>query len=312
MDNNFKPIPPESELASSVAGEEAEIYTPPVVAKEPEPEPEPQPEPEIAPVYAPAPEKKHYDLSKIFSQPLYLAICILMTVLTAIQFIATGFQLLTLLFMIAGWITFGKAKKKESPLSGVKFTKGVLIAQYVLNYIAGGMLILAGIGLVTLHFTTGFTFQEMIDEVINKITVYGIDRIPVAGEYIEEFLVNFTEAYQNAMNSIAAAGISESALHGIIFISVSMCVVLAGAIVLLFNVLYTRALVVFSDSVCKNAEDPSVEILKARAVKNWLMVMGILTAVGALNIRHIVTIGVSAALLICGSIFVKNNFVEEK
>ena len=132
------------------------------------------------------------------------------------------------------------------------------------------------------------------------------------GDTVEEYLAYFYEEYQMIINSVAAVGLTESALHAIIFISVSMCIALAGAIVLLFNVLYTRVLVVFSGSVCKNAEDPSAEILKARAVKNWLMVMGILTAVGALNIRHIVTIGVSAAALICGSVFVKKNFTEEK
>jgi len=309
MDNNFTPIPPESEFASSVAGEEAEIYTPPVVAKEPEPDPEPAPAP--APVFAPVPEKKHFDYAKIFSRPLYLAVCILVTIITAINFIAHGFDLLSLLFMIAGWVTYGKAKKNESPISGVKFTRGVLIAQYVLNYIAGGMLILAGIGLVTLHFTTGFTFREVIDEAMNKISVYGIGNIPVAGDYIEDYLAYFAEVYQRAMEEISAVGISESALHGIIFISVSMCLALAGAVVLLFNVLYTRILVVFAGSICKNAEDPSVDVVKAKAVKNWLMVMGVLTAVGILgNFRGIFTIGVTSAAMICGSVFVKNNFTE--
>lgn len=306
MDNNFKPIPPESEFASSAVGEEAEIYTPPVVAKEQAPTPEPKPV-DFEPA---APAKKTYDFAAIFSQPLYLAICILVTVLTAIQFIASGFQLLTLLFMIAGWVTFGKAKKKESPLSGIKFTHGVLVAKYVLQYIAGGMLILAGLGLVSLHFTTGVTFESLLEQAYNGTAQIG--SLPYVGDTAKEVLVSIMNAYHSAISSVNVVGIDAGAMESIIFISVAMCIALAGAIVLLFNILYTRRLCIFTKSIGENIQDPNAEILKARAVKNWLMVMGVLTAIGVLNLKHFVTIGVSAAILICGSIFVKNNFVEEK
>lgn len=302
MDNNFTPIPPENDFVATAASEEAEVYTPPVIAKETEPELKPEP------------EKKTFDYAKIFSQPLYLAICILVTVIAAIQFISGGFELLTLLFMIAGWVTYGKAKKNESPLSGMKFTKGVLTAKYVLNYIGGGLLILAGLGLVAFHFTTGLTFKELFDEAFGNLERYGLSEIPVIGENASYYISYIYSAYQDVVDSFAMAGISESVLHSIVFISIGMCITITGALVLLFNVLYTRKLCVFSGSLCENAADPNADILKAKAAKNWLMVIGILTAIGCVARIWTVSffmIGITAATLICGSVFIKNNFVEK-
>lgn len=315
MDNNFKPITPESESAAAVASEEATIYTPPVIVRE-----EPEATTEETPVSSeehvnptPAPEKRSRDYAKIFTSPLYRAICVLITVLFAFTFIYKGGWLFPLLFMIAGWVTYGKAKKNESPLSGIQFTKGVLTARYVLLYVLGGMLILLGVGLAALHFTTGFTFKEIIDETINSFNQYSIKDIPFIGNSTNNIIEYINNAYQTLVNYFASAGISESALHSIIFISISMCLALVGAIVLLFNVLYTRALVVFSGSICKNAEDPNAAIVKAKAVKNWLMVVGIITTFFILwNFGSLVTFGITAAAMICGSVFVKNNFSEEK
>lgn len=314
MDNNFTPITPESESAAAVASEEATIYTPPVIVRD---EPETTAEAPVSsekPVNPTSvPEKRSLDFAKIFASPLYRAICVLITVLFAFTFIGRGEWLFPLLFMIAAWITYGKAKKNESPVSGVRFTKGILTAQYVLLYVLGGILILFGAGLVALHFTTGFTFKEIIDETVNAFELYKIDNIPFVGNALSDIIKYVNEAYQMLVNDFASVGVSESALHSIMFISISMCLALVGAIVLLFNVLCTRALVVFSDSVCKSADDPNAEIIKAKAVKNWLMVVGIITAIFILwNFWSLFTLGVTAAAMICGSVFVKNNFAKEK
>ena len=327
MDNNFKAIKPESEFAAAAASEEAEIYTPTVIARDDaeasaereattaaeetsEPEKTDAPAASVAP--APTEEKKSLDFSRIFSQPLYLAICILMTVYFAVELFANGFSLMLLLFMIAGWVTYGAAKKKETPVSGMKFTHGVLIAEYVLNYVAGGLIILCGIGLISIHFVYGYTFNDLINTLVSFAEEGGIYTIPKVGEAFEIVLSNLTSGYQGIVSTIVGMGIAEEAVHGIIYVVFSMSIALCGALSLLFNVLYTRKLCIFAKSLVENANDPCAEIQKARAVKNWLMVIGIFTAIGVLNFRHVITIALMAAIHICGSVFVKKNFVEEK
>lgn len=316
MDNNFKPITPESESAAIAASEEAAIYTPPVIVRK-EPKMPTETETPVA-FNAPAEpaiasEKKPLDYAKIFASPLYCAICVLTTIIFAFDLLGGGGWLFPLLFMIAGWVTYGNAKKKESPISGLAFTKGLITAEYVIGYVCGGLMILAGAGLISLHFTTSFTFKEIIDETINSFNQYSIKDIPFIGNSMNNIIEFINNAYQTLVNYFASAGISESALHSIIFISISMCLALGGAFVLLFNVLCTRKINIFAGSVCENAKNPDAEILKAKAVKNWLMVIGVFMAIFVFwSFWSLLTSAITAALIICASVFVKKNFVEEK
>ena len=300
-------------------------------APETTPAPETAPEPETAepaqtfaweptptpvPAPAPAPAKRFFDFAAIFSKPLFLAICILMTVMVAMQFVTERKSILNLLFMIAGWVTYGKAKGKDVPLGGMKFMKGVIVARYVLNYVFGGCVIACGVGLISYYFVAGVTIEDLLNRGI--YIANQISSVPVLGDVAVAIVQAIVDAYNSAVSAVySVAGELEISLFESIFVtSTAMGIALFGALVLLFNVLYTRRVKLFAGSLCENAEDPNVEILKARAVKNWFMVLGILTAIGALfmfgNILGIISVGVSAAVLICGSVFVKNNFVEEK
>lgn len=309
MDNNFKPISPESESAAAVASEEAAIYTPPVIVRK---EPKMPTETETPVAFnatsepAIASEKEPLDYAKIFASPLYCAICVLTTIIFAFDLFGGGGWLFPLLFMIAGWVTYGNAKKKESPISGLAFTKGLITAEYVIGYVCGGLMILAGAGLISLHFTTGVTFKDIMDEVISATQEYGKPTQLAVG--------SISETYNKIVEKVLNSGfIANENLHAFIYLAFSMCITLGGAFVLLFNVLCTRKINIFAGSVCENAKNPDAEILKAKAVKNWLMVIGVFMAIFVFwSFWSLFTSAITAALIICASVFVKKNFVEEK
>ena len=76
---------------------------------------------------------------KIFSQPLFLAVCILMTIFVVLGFFTSGAGIINLLLMISFWIIYSNSKKNISLTSGLKFTNGVMKAQYIISYVIPGL-----------------------------------------------------------------------------------------------------------------------------------------------------------------------------
>ena len=168
---------------------------------------------------------------------------------------------------------------------------------------------LAGAGLISLHFTTGVTFKDIMDEVISATQEYGKPTQLAVGS-ISEAYNKIVEIVEKVLDS---GFIANENLHAFIDLAFSMCITLGGAFVLLFNVLCTRKINIFAGSVCENAKNPDAEILKAKAVKNWLMVIGVFMAIFVFwSFWSLFTSAITAALIICASVFVKKNFVEEK
>ena len=93
---------------------------------------------------APAIESK--DFVRIFTHPLFLVSCILLTVSFAFSLEMTdGFGLFTLLFIIGMWVAYGRALGGKSPLGGMKLFAGTLSVCYVLNYVLAAILLLTGV-----------------------------------------------------------------------------------------------------------------------------------------------------------------------
>lgn len=87
----------------------------------------------------------------------------------------------------------------------------------------------------------------------------------------------------------------------LLFIGLGVGVLLAAVIILILNLTFYRSCHRLAYSIAEYAKGKTTELVGARTVANWLIVMGIFSAVGGSV--------VSAALLIVASVFIRMNFI---
>ena len=202
-----------------------------------------------------------------FRQPLFLAICILMTIATAISafnisvdsesgsiHIGSSFNILYLLLMIGVWIIYGKAKKDASPISGMKLVSGVIKAKYILAYILYGFIL----SFVPL-FIVMFAFVGL--------------------RYIA-----LPEQFENWMDSLPFK-LSTAALLLIGALVAIVCIV--GIVI---NAVFYRRVHKFTKSACLVESGSAEHVECADIARGWYLVFGVISCVatGILGIRSIV------------------------
>ncbi len=228
--------------------------------------------PASAPVYAPmegaptaAAEGK---LKAAFSCTLFLVIAILTTASAAFLFLnsAAGgvfsFAIINILFIIAMWMLFATARSAEKPLSrsAMKLAHGTSIALYVIGWVVFGLLVLLAICffiVITANISVDFLYT-----LLYSIT----DVLPVAITYV---------------------------FSGILSV-IGIILVLAAVIVALVTVFFYGNLKKFTCSVGSSADTGIMNIQKAKTVRVWFLVLGILTAVDAVS--GLITISHTGAL----------------
>lgn len=198
-------------------------------------------------------------VKKLFSQPLYLALCIVLTVAAAVGI--TNGNVMAVLFAVAAWLTYGNAVSAASPLKagGYKFTAVVLKIQYIAMWVVAG--VAATVGLVggILFMFVGSFASFLAGGAID----YSADLSPEIAEFIDTF-VRFL--------------LKDGAwIAGIAFI-ITMGAITAAVIV--FNQCFIRHFCDYAANLAnavKNGETDSFSLYD-KGLSTRLMVMGIIGA----------------------------------
>ena len=232
--------------------------------------PTPTPEQKTENVFAP--KKETISLHAALSSPLILAFNILFTLVFAFSLFKSNFNPLMLLGMIGGWVVYGAARKKSDLSGSLGYANVVVKIHYVLQYVLAGCLFLGGAAVTTMAALMPEFVNEFSKDVFSGgYVIYGDLKITV---------VNISE---EAMKEIADfLSVSVSTVLWLIVMAFGALMMLAGIIALLINILFTRKVSLFVGSLRSNATNPECtvdDIKKARAVKGWLMFVGILVAV---------------------------------
>lgn len=212
-----------------------------------------------------------------FTQPLFLVICILLTVatvLSAFKFtigsgsvnVGVSFNIIWLLLTIGAWIIYGKAKKGTSPLAGMKLVSGVVKVYYILKYVAYGFIIF-------------FVWMLAIGMSIFNLTL---------SPYLDSLIGGIFSMWSGAASILMRFSLA-----------IIVTVFIAGGIVL--NAVFYRKVPKFTKSACL-VEDGKVEKVEcADIARGWYKVVGVITAVvyGIFCIRSILvgvmyTVGVAS------------------
>ncbi len=200
---------------------------------------------------------------KALKDDLFLVICILMSIACGLNLIG-GFPVILILLTVFLWITFAKVNRGNNPKSSLRYISGTVTAQYVLNYVTGGLIILLGV-LIGLIATALFTDPEVLE----SMTAYGFE----VDEMTAEILTLLGEV--------------GGWVIGIIF-------GLAGVGIIIYNALAFRPVRKFAKAVYENYDAAQPDPGKINTARIALWVIGIFAVVGSFSL--IVTASLLSAL----------------
>ena len=87
------------------------------------------------------------DFKAAFGSRLFLALCIVVSVMFAITMFISGIDIICLLIMIGMWLCYAAGRDEIGRFNprGLKLIKGSLLAQVILQWVAVGMTLIAGV-----------------------------------------------------------------------------------------------------------------------------------------------------------------------
>ena len=177
----------------------------------------------------------------VVKDPLFLAICVLMSVSCVLAFAAENIPVITVLFVIFLWIVYAQGYKDEVSASSLRCLSGTVFAEYVIGWVSVAALAVLGLA-----------FMVSPAEMIAKYNLKSLG-IPML---------------DNLVDALAIVGV----------------ILLVSAVaVALINWFGVRKIHRLAKSAYQNVENPAVPVVGARAVRNWLWVLGIVTIVGVLG-----------------------------
>lgn len=209
---------------------------------------------------APAPEYTQFDVLKAkVSSPLFLAICIVMTVLASLSF-----NLFAILGTIACWMAYANAKSATAPLkqSSYKFAAVITRIAFVLNWVLVGLL-----GILELFTFVFIAFAGNIfsnEEVLN-------------GLY--DALYDLEQEFPGMLSELPVGNIAYFITTGL-FIAFAVVLALTIAWVIVYNVCYIRHIDKYTHSL-SNAFVTGELTFYNKSLATRFLVFGIIEAVCA-------------------------------
>lgn len=244
-------------------------------------------------------------LIQAFSTKGFLAICVLLSVGVGAKLLSGGgLDVIGILFVIGLWLarsaaSSGNIRGLSAPLS---MFKGLNLTNIILNWIGFGFLIMFSI-ILCIYGVVLLNVPPLTNAEIHKIAEESFSNMEVVFPGTDMLIADAMEA------------IFEFMFAGGLFVFAAIFAVIA-AIILLLNVSCYRYIYRCSKSVANSFKSGIANYEKINAASNWLMVLGILQAVGTLgslttfNIFRIVASGSIAACYIIASNLLKKTFDE--
>ncbi len=185
--------------------------------------------------------------------PLFLVVCILLSVSCLMSLSAGSVPLINILITVFLWLTYAQARKDMADANHLRCVSGALYAQYVITYVAAGLVLVMGI------------------------------IFAVAFNIISNSMDGFWEALlgEVAEGDVAASllAILPSVSGGVIII---ICAI-ASAIVVVVNIFINRYLHRFTKSFYQSIQQGVYAVEYVKAAKIILFIIGGAAAVSCLS-----------------------------
>lgn len=181
--------------------------------------------------------------------PLFLVLCILMSVSCFLSLSFSALPLINILITVFLWLTYSQANKDIADASHLRCVSGALFAQYVLNFVTAGLLLVLGVILAIVFSAVSSSMPDLWGEL---------------GQF-------------EGLGTIAKLLSSFSGAAFLIICS------LGAVILVVFNIFTTRYLHKFVQSVYRSVEQDADQIKYAKAATIVLFILGGLMAVSTLT-----------------------------
>ncbi len=184
---------------------------------------------------------------------LFLALCILMSVLCLLSLSSSGLPLLNILFTIFLWLAYADAQKGFANEKHLQCISGTVYAQYVIVNVASIIFIVCGVlfgGLFNLVSDN----TDVIAEFDLLLETLGLSQMDITQELIGVF----------------------GWIFGAIFVVI-------GVIMLLFNAFMMRKIHRFAKSVYTGIMFQNPEFEKPETVRNWFVFIAVCGGINVIN-----------------------------
>ena len=246
-----------------------------------------------------------------FSSPLFLTLCILVSVVAGFSLMMGSINVIYVLITIATWITYASACKGVLNHTGLAMISGTTKAVKILLIVVGIILIVSAV--ITAAFGGSAVQDMIIDSEAKTVSDLIADIEQELAEnnvsiYLSESMIKEISELDEVIRSedVPLGLVLESVLFGIV-----VAMFFSGAILVVIAFTFFRMLHKFHKSVCLNSKDGITEIKCAKAASIWLLVLGILSAIGALSAPGslvLIQSLVSSSVYIVGYVFISRYF----
>lgn len=233
---------------------------------------------------------------QVLKDPLFLVICILLSISALINLFSGALPLLEILAAVFLWLTYARSRDNIADEKLLRCVSGVTYAVYVIYNVAAVMLMVAGVCLAAFSVPAERMFLDLMGRA---------EIMELLGSLTELEEHHLSMATQDLVTLLASA-----------FVRISVEALVSGVILLIINIAGIRNIHRFVKSVYKSLEADQIRFDKCRQAKTWLMVYGVYTALTAIppltvaNTTGFLAAATSAATLVIASILVKKHFAQ--
>lgn len=243
---------------------------------------------------------------KTFSDPLFLAIAILLSVSVAAGFFSGGLNIFLALFVVGVWMIYAGTMNENNDLIGRGLSLSAVATKisYVITYVLVGILLFLGVILFLMCASLGNAFGELanytfdtFDQVMQDAGVY----VNFTAEQIDIF--NKTIQFISSLSGVAI---------GAIFLGIT---VFCSAVSIVLNVLFVGRFTKFLKNASLAAKEGRTVEISDRRCAIWVMVYGIYMAIKTLStfaatgsIFVLVISGCLAAACIMSAVLMRKEF----
>lgn len=218
----------------------------------------------------------------ILKDKLFLVICILVTLGTAGGIFSSNFNIIHILATVFLWLLYSQVSKNKLDSTHLRNLSGTIYANYVIINVCCVICAVCGV-------------------------LFGVFMTQI-GEVITDGLGEITD------NMTAELAVSISGLVLAIIIAVVFIVI--AVLGFLFNFFGLRSIHRFVKSVYQSVDCGEIKLVKCKAAHNWLMVLGVFQAIGAvacladLDIWGFIAAGGIAVAQILAAILINRSFSD--
>lgn len=185
--------------------------------------------------------------------PLFLVLCILMSVSCIFSLAAGSVPLINILITVFLWLTYAQAQKGIADAKHLRCVSGAVYAEYVITYVAAGLMAVMG-----LIFAAAFNF------------------IADNPDYLQTLISGFVDLDDEITAILPMISSISGSVIAVTFFFIAV-------IMIVFNIFSLRYIHRFAKSVYQSVEKNSLELVHLGATKGWLIVISVFSGISVLG-----------------------------